>query len=310
MAAEDCGSSPRTRGTRGTGATTGATWWWFIPAYTGNTPQGPGWSAWQPVHPRVHGEHHNEWRAPAAVLGSSPRTRGTRLRRIHLSLRGRFIPAYTGNTAHAPNLQVGPPVHPRVHGEHRLTVSPMEGWAGSSPRTRGTPGRYVLEAPRVRFIPAYTGNTSSSPTRAPPPPVHPRVHGEHASNRSSRYPICGSSPRTRGTPSCRPFKQEGCRFIPAYTGNTRSMLLAAVAVTVHPRVHGEHGFRTDPAFASTGSSPRTRGTRNGKPPRLDVHRFIPAYTGNTRIIGFDRERHPVHPRVHGEHSSWALTASP
>ena len=70
------GSSPHTRGTRGTGARWAAVPW-FIPAYAGNARLGP--SPWQgrTVHPRIRGERSASARASAPVSGSSPHTRGT-----------------------------------------------------------------------------------------------------------------------------------------------------------------------------------------------------------------------------------------
>ena len=50
-----------------------------------------------------------------------------------------------------------------------------------------------------------------------------------------------------------------------------------------------------------GSSPRMRGTRYPKYCQPFICRFIPAYAGNTSIIGGGPPKLPVHPRVCGEH---------
>ena len=74
---EQCGSSPRMRGTRGT-ATPAVRTIGIIPAYAGNTPAHGMWTQHQWDHPRVCGEHN---RLPPGVdgwRGSSPRMRGTR----------------------------------------------------------------------------------------------------------------------------------------------------------------------------------------------------------------------------------------
>ncbi len=70
------GSSPRMRGTHsfawGTGVNVG-----IIPAYAGNTlALNPMEKDWRD-HPRVCGEHVTPWRDSEAILGSSPRMRGT-----------------------------------------------------------------------------------------------------------------------------------------------------------------------------------------------------------------------------------------
>ena len=73
----------------------------------------------------------------------------------------RFIPASAGNT---PDCAAGDrpyPVHPRVCGEHGLSMTPKIHQPGSSPRLRGTHGIDVGGRHGDRFIPASTGNTLS-----------------------------------------------------------------------------------------------------------------------------------------------------
>ena len=253
----------------------------FIPAYTGNTGACCSCLSHFPVHPRVHGEHLPPDLTRAGGDGSSPRTRGTRVRELVVGAVERFIPAYTGNTRRGRRLHRGVAVHPRVHGEHLSPEAADAITAGSSPRTRGTRSG---DGPRLgvgRFIPAYTGNTARRPRTTSASPVHPRVHGEH-SDHVTEWPItAGSSPRTRGTPHLACGSRPGIRFIPAYTGNTPSGTRPRTRRTVHPRVHGEHADWDEAEFNFNGSSPRTRGTLDQVPLLLVEPRFIPAYTGNT-----------------------------
>ncbi len=91
-----CGSSPRGRGTqvvRQCPRKGGR----FIPAWAGNARR-RSIPAWTPsVHPRVGGERAIDNGLRTAVIGSSPRGRGTlELRLAQLPL-GRFIPAWAGN---------------------------------------------------------------------------------------------------------------------------------------------------------------------------------------------------------------------
>ncbi len=198
-ATASCGSSPRTRGTRQRrprqrGALR------FIPAHAGNTAARRTTRPSRTVHPRARGEHPYPAGHDVNVIGSSPRTRGTPLRRGHAHLLGRFIPAHAGNTLSISTLRVSPTVHPRARGEH----------AGIAPRRRQW----------RRFIPAHAGNTSaqgmeagswfgSSPrTRGTPlrpagqhrdAKVHPRARGEHCRLAPLTMSPSGSSPRTRGT---------------------------------------------------------------------------------------------------------------
>ena len=133
--------------------------------------------------------------------------------------------------------------------------------------------------------------------------VHPRVYGEHFVYRIVPCQTRGSSPRIRGTPSSRPSRRQGRRFIPAYTGNTEGAAVKVATKPVHPRVYGEHTSGIPSMDQRSGSSPRIRGTRNkGTALRLP-RRFIPAYTGNTWWAPISWDLQAVHPRVYGEHSS-------
>ena len=70
------------------------------------------------VHPRVGGEHDNVFVQNNAIVGSSPRRRGTHAEK---------------------QLEKGDDqVHPRVGGEHVSIMAVLSRTAGSSPRRRGT----------------------------------------------------------------------------------------------------------------------------------------------------------------------------
>ncbi len=110
------GSSPRVRGTlsmrrrRKTASR-------FIPARAGNA---VGWcrgSSPRPVHPRACGERRRIAPETASPVGSSPRVRGTRLRRHEDPAVRRFIPARAGNAPPSPRESSGDTVHPRACGE-------------------------------------------------------------------------------------------------------------------------------------------------------------------------------------------------
>ena len=91
------GSSPRMRGTRGTGMSQA----WvrgIIPAYAGNTAHHSPSFSFSRDHPRVCGEHFELREGTGSFAGSSPRMRGT-LTTTPTNRRGRgIIPAYAGNT--------------------------------------------------------------------------------------------------------------------------------------------------------------------------------------------------------------------
>ena len=113
----ELGSSPRMRGTLPEPTAT-ANYERFIPAYAGNTCRKIGNDPFEPVHPRVCGEHKAFTERILHVNGSSPRMRGTHNLDGQNHEKHRFIPAYAGNTNDAQSSLLIASVHPRVCGEH------------------------------------------------------------------------------------------------------------------------------------------------------------------------------------------------
>ena len=171
----------------------------FIPAHAGNT-----WTAWRwttvtTVHPRTRGEHALQAPPDPRGVGSSPHTRGTRLRHWRHVPGARFIPAHAGNTTCATRSPIPKPVHPRTRGEHTTEGERMIIECGSSPHTRGTRRPADRDGPQGRFIPAHAGNTEMWLLPSHHVSVHPRTRGEHRTGPSSTTRSTGSSPHTRGT---------------------------------------------------------------------------------------------------------------
>ena len=193
------GSSPRMRGThRDRRAHTRATG--IIPAYAGNTFRKVRCRRRCRDHPRVCGEHPMTSEPFSFNLGSSPRMRGTRIRRWGCRRRSGIIPAYAGNTAEVVEFVWFFQDHPRVCGEHYPLPSSVLCIWGSSPRMRGTLN-FDAECELVSgIIPAYAGNTAGNSRRGCSRRDHPRVCGEHVLPGCVRSLTVGSSPRMRGTP--------------------------------------------------------------------------------------------------------------
>ncbi len=218
----DGGSSPHARGTRPHPRCPGYRRR-FIPACAGNTSESNRTATGSPVHPRMRGEHQNASGAHDVDRGSSPHARGTpagfgrrpphcrsspHARGTHASrinhLRPiRFIPACAGNTFRSRQPPHGPPVHPRMRGEHVITNQGAGDLTGSSPHARGT-----LDDISRCFQ---------------SPPVHPRMRGEHPGRPVLNPPVVGSSPHARGTHLRVRAAREHRRFIPACAGNTQSL---------------------------------------------------------------------------------------
>ena len=157
------------------------------------------------------------------LVGSSPRMRGTRGKVAQCVTVRRLIPAHAGNTGQMQSSPRCKSVHPRACGEHCGRLSVDQGYAGSSPRMRGTPAGRPVIPPLHRFIPAHAGNTDPLRSWHRPAPVHPRACGEHAFTVAAKSSAGGSSPRMRGTPLCGSRHCVCARFIPAHAGNTLTL---------------------------------------------------------------------------------------
>ena len=120
---------------------------------------------------------------------------------------------------------------------------------------------------RIRFIPAYAGNSAGNIRRPPKASVHPRLRGELGSTDSCLKHLNGSSPLTRGTRNSAKVQKE--------------------LMAVHPRLRGELSNWNYQNWISYGSSPLTRGTLNTLPRRFLDFRFIPAYAGNSLKQGIE-----------------------
>ena len=157
------GSSPHTRGARGGNVQVPAPPR-IIPAYAGSTspPFGCGFPSRD--HPRIRGEHELFGGGADIVGGSSPHTRGARIRPAGSIRPARIIPAYAGSTVAEQCTHWVSSDHPRIRGEHE---APRDGDAesiGSSPHTRGAPfGTHrvpvdVRDHPRIRGEHKLDGN--------------------------------------------------------------------------------------------------------------------------------------------------------
>ena len=214
--------------------------------------------------------------------GSSPRLRGTQPRSGVCAGSVRFIPAPAGNA-----FRTGPggacsTVHPRACGErplHGVAAFPSD---GSSPRLRGTQPKRPWYGPWRRFIPAPAGNALWRVEGMAIQSVHPRACGERIQAENAEQRNTGSSPRLRGTQFTNFVSAIHKRFIPAPAGNAGITLKQIASFTVHPRTCGERNHATLIDAASSGSSPRLRGTRRTPTRPTACPRFIPAPAGNAR----------------------------
>ena len=125
---------------------------------------------------------------------------------------------------------------------------------------RGTPAIHIIPEILFGIIPAYAGNTRMLRHRRLACRDHPRVCGEHDVGRYKWVELTGSSPRMRGTRGSIQIIHARTGIIPAYAGNTPTMIITARTLRDHPRVCGEHTLSGIAERTGLGSSPRMRGT--------------------------------------------------
>ena len=99
-------------------------------------------------------------------------------------------------------------------------MSEWEASEGSSPHTRGAPGRAPLGRHARGIIPAYAGSTFCGGGHSPRLRDHPRIRGEHCPFPKALLPWTGSSPHTRGAHLEAIVDDMFEGIIPAYAGST------------------------------------------------------------------------------------------
>ena len=213
------GSSPRMRGARSTDARH-AYGHGIIPAYAGSTLALFVACVLAKDHPRVCGEHNIQLDVWQSYQGSSPRMRGALAFHHRRAQRLGIIPAYAGSTDTTAGRRSSCWDHPRVCGEHELSMPRKLTNSGSSPRMRGAHADRLGEVPQPGIIPAYAGSTATTTIRCAPCRDHPRVCGEHGSKTMPPGWHEGSSPRMRGARSTERAFEPVAGIIPAYAGST------------------------------------------------------------------------------------------
>ena len=172
------GSSPLTRGKLDKPLTP-AQASGLIPAHAGKTlafcaGARSGWA-----HPRSRGENPSSLREGAALLGSSPLTRGKLSARAASVMVIGLIPAHAGKTQAAQEGEVRRAAHPRSRGENKAAsiAGPRRG--GSSPLTRGKRQTRQSRKSRRGLIPAHAGKTDARAWDSHRQRAHPRSRGEN-----------------------------------------------------------------------------------------------------------------------------------
>ena len=273
------GSSPLTRGKLRHGHAT-APIAGLIPAHAGKTLGACDFAGYKRAHPRSRGENVVIRMGDEAVRGSSPLTRGKRVR-------GR-------------RTRMDTVAHPRSRGENWAGTSVMGSTSGSSPLTRGKPLRTTRALAPCGLIPAHAGKTGQRRGPGGRAPAHPRSRGENSTSWSTPSGDMGSSPLTRGKHGVYAGRPPRNGLIPAHAGKTDTGGVSTYGHGAHPRSRGENLLMPAHMPSMKGSSPLTRGKLHAGGVGDRRSGLIPAHAGKTdeepRRGGAQR----AHPRSRGE----------
>ena len=294
------GSSPHTRGLRGRRGSRSSRVR-IIPAHAGFTADLARLPPEQPDHPRTRGVYSRPGTYTTPSQGSSPHTRGLRLRAAPTHPVLRIIPAHAGFTRQRRTVPQGGRDHPRTRGVYREGHPRPTPGRGSSPHTRGL-RRHGRGADRLeRIIPAHAGFTCAARPRTCPPRDHPRTRGVYVVEDGRQIAHMGSSPHTRGLLSVKvvPDLSEGSSphtrgllrllhgvvvrdgIIPAHAGFTPAPSGSGGPCWDHPRTRGVYLHDEDGGWSVMGSSPHTRGLLLDVLHGVPEVRIIPAHAGFT-----------------------------
>ena len=233
------GSSPLTRGKRSLPSIKPGPAG-LIPAHAGKTGPVRVRRFCPRAHPRSRGENFGRGGGPCCGEGSSPLTRGKRLRIGSLRFGCGLIPAHAGKTRSAPKPSTDSGAHPRSRGENCDGADTRVARGGSSPLTRGKLGPSGDCAHECGLIPAHAGKTIRLSDEACDRRAHPRSRGENDHSDTLAVIMQGSSPLTRGKRTTTSRRSTRWGLIPAHAGKTPSPVACVRAAWAHPRSRGEN----------------------------------------------------------------------
>ena len=132
----------------------------LIPAHAGKTRGNGAGTRWFRAHPRSRGENVQGRSTALMGVGSSPLTRGKRLRATAGNATCGLIPAHAGKTSLPALSAYGVGAHPRSRGENPKVPEVDSLSPGSSPLTRGKLERRSRPNASSGLIPAHAGKTA------------------------------------------------------------------------------------------------------------------------------------------------------
>ena len=283
------GSSPLTRGK----PSTPPVMWYterLIPAHAGKTTVRQTGRRRFRAHPRSRGENDDIDDAGRPTRGSSPLTRGKRLRARCDQLRSRLIPAHAGKTLPRGQFRACQSAHPRSRGENASSCKNRAKTLGSSPLTRGKLLNLLALHAERRLIPAHAGKTLSWLPSETNTTAHPRSRGENHHSQRASGGGWGSSPLTRGKLQAVLNLLDDAGLIPAHAGKTAGPRAVWQVAGAHPRSRGENIITFNDLPRAQGSSPLTRGKLVRTGHVRPSTGLIPAHAGKTHTRAHPRYR--------------------
>ena len=162
-------------------------------------------------------------RIPPGIVGSSPLTRGKRVRSLDNLGQVGLIPAHAGKTRPVAGASGWVEAHPRSRGENLAILAAHADGGGSSPLTRGKHVSQGRLNEYDRLIPAHAGKTLSDRHLRTNHPAHPRSRGENDDEQRGYMVDAGSSPLTRGKHRAHLGRHLRSGLIPAHAGKTQGL---------------------------------------------------------------------------------------
>ena len=173
--------------------------------------------------------------------------------------------------------------HPRGCGAHAINSRFTDDVRGSSPRVRGSLATSARRLCALGIIPAGAGLTHLLDAGGVPCGDHPRGCGAHGCPALPLVQDRGSSPRVRGSHLRLVVRVCLGGIIPAGAGLTRPETRARRRCRDHPRGCGAHQIDCLQPSASSGSSPRVRGSHTIVRICIWIAGIIPAGAGLTYL---------------------------
>ena len=210
-----------------------------------------------------------------------------------------IIPAHAGFTSFGALFPLSPGDHPRTRGVYRHEHHVNIDGSGSSPHTRGLLESGNDPVDYDRIIPAHAGFTWQAPRNPFSDQDHPRTRGVYFMVADTLIETRGSSPHTRGlrddVGDLVPYR----RIIPAHAGFTSPQTPTRSGPRDHPRTRGVYAWVRALPHVRAGSSPHTRGLRDGLIPEDRRVGIIPAHAGFTARMVVTSSAWRDHPRTRG-----------